>query len=318
MSRADTLTPPPPVLDADLRKLMRALKLGRMLDTLPERMALAKQQSLPYPDFLSLVFADEVERRDRTSADLRSRAAKLDPAMRLETFNSDSPVRYDTELWNELCLLRFLDDARGALILGPVGVGKTHLATVLGHIAVRHRHTVRFLRADQMFRTLKAARLDNSVDAEMRGLARVEVLLIDDFALQAMDATETSDFYQLIVERHQRTSTILTSNRDPSEWIAAMSDPLLAQSAVVWLVSTSYELVIEGESYRRRQRPQPAGANSAALTNKEKQVTIILLVWWSLAAGTPVVPSRWQATCRNHQHVEATSLRSRRHPAQVR
>jgi len=67
MSRAAAVTPlpPPPVLDADLKKLMRALKLGRMLDTLPERLALAKQQSLPYADFLSLVFADEVERRDR-------------------------------------------------------------------------------------------------------------------------------------------------------------------------------------------------------------------------------------------------------------
>lgn len=265
MSRTSTATPiqPPPVVDADLKKLMRALKLGRMLDTLPERLALAKQQSLPYVDFLSLVFADEVERRDRTSADLRSKTAKLDPAMRIETFTSDSPVRYDHELWNELCSLRFLDHARGALILGPVGVGKTHLATALGHIAVRRRHTVRFLRADQMFRTLKAARLDNSIEAEMRALARVEVLILDDFALQSMDPTETADFYELTVERHQRTSTIVTSNRDPSEWIAVMSDPLLAQSAVDRLVSTSYELVIEGESYRRRQRPQPSAAHSA-------------------------------------------------------
>jgi hypothetical protein len=97
MSRTSTATPvPTPSIDADLRKLMRTLKLGRMLDTLLERLALATQQSLPYVDFLSLVFADEVERRDRTSADLRARAAKLDPAMRLETFNPDSPVRYET------------------------------------------------------------------------------------------------------------------------------------------------------------------------------------------------------------------------------
>jgi DNA replication protein DnaC len=110
---------------------------------------------------------------------------------------------------------------------------------------------------------LKAARLDNSVEAEIRSLARVEVLILDDLALQAMDPIETSDFYELIVERHQKASTIVTSNRDPSEWIAVMADPLLAQSAVDRLVSTSYELVIEGESYRRRQRPTRSSASAS-------------------------------------------------------
>ncbi len=151
---------------------------------------------------------------------------------------------------------------RGALILGPVGVGKTHLATALGHIAIRRRHSVVFSRADQLFRRLKAARLDNSLEAEMRKLARIDVLILDDFALQAMDSLETADFYELVVERHQRGSTIITSNRDPSEWIGVMSDPLLAQSAIDRLVATSYELVVEGQSYRRQQRPRHA--NQAA------------------------------------------------------
>jgi DNA replication protein DnaC len=171
---------------------------------------------------------------------------------------------FDRGLWNELCSLRFVDDARGALLLGPVGVGKTHLATALGHVVVRRRRSVHFARADQMFRSLKAARLDNSVETEMRRLARVELLILDDFALQPMDQTETADFYELIVERHEKTATIVTSNRDASEWIALMSDTLLAQSAVDRLVATSYELVIEGESYRRRQRPQHATRNGAS------------------------------------------------------
>ena len=141
------------------------------------------------------MLADEVDRRDRASAELRARAAKLDPTMRLETFHPDTGVRFDRELWHELCSLRFLDDARGACVLGPVGVGKTHLATALGHIAIRRRRTVWFARADQLFRRLKAARLDNTVEAEMRRLARVDLLIIDDLALQAMDPTETADFY---------------------------------------------------------------------------------------------------------------------------
>ena len=114
------------------------------------------------------------------------------------------------------------------------------------------------LRAHSMFKRLKAARLDNSVEAEMRRLTQFQLLLIDDFALQPLDATETADFYELVVARHHQASTVTTSNREPDEWLTMMSDPLLAQSAVDRLTSTTHELVIEGQSYRRRQKPTPA------------------------------------------------------------
>jgi DNA replication protein DnaC len=146
---------PAPSVDAELKSLLRRVKLGRLLDTLPERLALARSEQLPHADFLSLLLSDEVERRDRSSAELRARAAKLDPSMRLEIFDSDSGASFDRELWHELCSLRLLDDARGALILGPVGVGKTHRATALGHIAVRRRHSVLFSRADKLLRRLE-------------------------------------------------------------------------------------------------------------------------------------------------------------------
>jgi DNA replication protein DnaC len=242
-------------VSVDLKALLRALKLGKLLDTLPERITLAKQQHLPHADFLELVLADEVTRRDTNSAALRARAAGLDPRMRLDTWDTTAAVRYDQQLWTELTSLRFLDGPHGALLLGPVGVGKTHLATALGHIAIRRRHSVHMARADKLFKRLKAARLDNTVEAEMRRLAHVQLLILDDFALQPLDATETTDFYELIVERHRKTATILTSNREPSEWLAMMADPLLAQSAVDRLVSTAHELIIEGDSYRRRQKP---------------------------------------------------------------
>jgi DNA replication protein DnaC len=242
-------------ISADLKQILRTLKLGKMLDTLPERLTLARQNNLPHADFLELVLADEITRRDNSSAALRARAAGLDPGMRLETWDTTAAVQLDQTLWTELTTLRFLDGPHGALILGPVGVGKTHLATALGHIAVRRRVGVHMTRADRLFKRLKAARLDNSVETEMRRLAHTPLLIIDDFCLQALDATETADFYELVVERHHKAATVVTSNREPNEWLALMADPLLAQAAVDRLVSTSHELVIEGESYRRRQRP---------------------------------------------------------------
>ena len=239
----------------DLRATLRALKLGQMLDTLPDRLALARQQNMPHADFLELVLADEVARREAKSASLRARAAGLEAGMRLDTWDPTAAVRYDQQLWNELASLRFLDAAHGALLLGPVGVGKTHLACALGHIAIRRRRGVHMARADKLFKRLKAARLDNTLDYEMRRLAGVELLVLDDFALQPLDPAETADFYQLCVERHQRASTVVTSNRTAEEWLSMMADPLLAQSAVDRLISTAHELIIEGESYRRRQKP---------------------------------------------------------------
>lgn len=247
-----TITNP---VSGELTTVLRRLKLGKMLDTLGDRLTLARQQQLSHAAFLELVLADEATRRDTNSAHLRARAAGLDAGMRLETWDDTAAVRFDHTLWNELCSLRFLDGPHGALILGPVGVGKTHLATALGHIAVRRRHTTLMARADKLFKRLKAARLDNTTDAEMRRLASIQLLIIDDFALQPLDATETADFYELVVARHRKTSTVITSNREPSEWLALMADPLLAQSAVDRVCSTAHELVVEGESYRRRQKP---------------------------------------------------------------
>jgi len=243
------------VVGPDLRVTLKSLKLGQMLDTLPDRLALARQQKMAHADFLQLVLADEVSRREAKSASLRARAAGLDAAMRLDTWDESATVSYDRQLWNELVSLRFLDGPHGALLLGPVGVGKTHLACALGHIAVRRRRTVHMTTAAKLFKRLKAARLDNTLEAEMRRLAGVELLILDDLALQAMDPIETADFYQLCVERHQKASTIATSNRTPEEWLSMMADPLLAQSAVDRLASTAHQLIIEGPSYRQRQRP---------------------------------------------------------------
>ena len=169
----------PPVVSGELKALLRKLKLGRSLDTLPERLALAKTRSLSHAEFLELVLADEVTRRDTSSAAQRARAAGLDSSMRLEHWDSSAAVTYDHAMWDELCSLRFVEAAHNVVIMGPVGVGKTFMATALGHAAVRRRYSVHFERTDRLLKRLKASRLDNSHDAEVRKLLRVDVLVLD-------------------------------------------------------------------------------------------------------------------------------------------
>jgi DNA replication protein DnaC len=244
-----------PTITPELKALLRRVKLGRCLDTLPERLALATTGGMGHAEFLELVLADEVTRRETTSAERRSRAAGLDPEMTVDRWDDSAHITYDRAIWNELCSLRFVESGHNAVIMGPVGVGKTFLATALGHAAIRRRFSVHFERCDRMLKRLRASRLDNSHDTEMRRLLRVDLVIVDDFALQSLDALDTADIYELIVERHRAAATVTTSNREPIEWLSLMADALLAQSAIDRLQSAAHELVLDGESYRQRQRP---------------------------------------------------------------
>ncbi|MDE3131995.1 MAG: ATP-binding protein, partial [Acidobacteriota bacterium] len=219
-------------ISPDLKTVLRRLKLSRVLDTLPERLTLARQQKMPPHDLLLLVLSDEVARRDSLGVTLRVQKARLDPTMVLEAWDSTAKVTLDRTLLNELASLRFLDAHAHVAIVGPVGVGKTFLAHALGHVACRRGASVLAVRTDAMLKTLKHARLDHTYDAELRKLIAVDLLILDDFAIDVLDATESRDLYDLLLERYRTGSIVVTSNRGPDEWLATFADPLRAQSAI--------------------------------------------------------------------------------------
>ena len=139
--------------------------------------------------------------------------------MRLENWDDSAKVTFDKELWAELCTLRFIEARYNALLLGPVGVGKTFLANSLGHIACRRGYSTLVIRAENLWKQLKGARLDQTYEKEMRRLLALDLL---------------------IIERQQKGSMVVSSNRDPNEWLALMADPIRAQSAVDRLQNSAH------------------------------------------------------------------------------
>lgn len=251
------------VISQDLKAALRRLKLGRLLDTLPERLTLARQQKMPYQDLLLLVLQDEISRRESQAAVTRARDAHLEPLAQLENWDESARVSFDRELLNELASLRFLESHHHVLIVGPVGVGKSFLAHALGHVACRRGYSVLALAADKALKNLRHARLTNSHEAELRKLLAVDLLVLDDFCLDQMDAQESRDAYEILNERHRAGSVIVTSNRGPDEWLATFADPLRAQSAIDRFVNNAFDLVIEGESYRSRLKPTFAASRKS-------------------------------------------------------
>ncbi len=261
----------PVTISPELIEALKRLRLGRILDTLAERIALAEDHETPIQDFLLAILTDEIARRHSSAAERRAEEAGLDPDLVLERWDKTAKVHFDRRVFQELCSLRFAQAHRNVVVLGQVGVGKTFIASALGHLACRSGYQVRFIRADALLHKLRQSRFDNSRDALLAELCAVDLLIVDDFALEPMNRDESRDVYQLFVERNARASTVVTSNRDTSEWIAMFDDMLLAQSAVDRFANNAFDLVIEGESYRSRLKPSIDAVGPPPAAPAEKQ-----------------------------------------------
>jgi DNA replication protein DnaC len=238
-----------------LKAALKRLKLSGLLPVLPDRAAYAVKAKLSPLDFLELVLQDEIDRREHKNLSTRVDRAGFQEAHTFEDFDWDAPVTFDRDRVRDLFGLGFLERRQDVLFLGPVGVGKTFLACALGHAACRAGRRVLFLRSDHLLRMIHQSRADNSTEKVLRSLLAPDLLIIDDFGLRRLNSQQSSDFYEVIIERHRRSSTVVTSNRTIEEWIPLFDDPILAQSALDRLAHNAFQIVIEGDSYRSRQRP---------------------------------------------------------------
>ena len=240
---------------AELKPLLKRLKLGAVMDTLPERLVLARRDQLDYAAFLQILLADEVGRRDNRNLEVRLQKAGFEEICRLDDFDWSAGVTLDRRLVDTAFSLDFLDRHEHVLFVGPVGVGKSFLAQALGYAAVRTGHSVRFSRADTFFKALVQSRVDHTLEKTFRSYLVPDLLILDDFGLQRLNAQQSTDLYELIIARHRKSSFAITSNRAVEEWLGLFDDPILGNSALDRLANASYQIVIEGTSYREHLSP---------------------------------------------------------------
>lgn len=238
----------------ELVPLLKKLRLSGILATLDLRNRQAIEDGLSHREFLQRLLADEVERRDGNQLSMRLRRANFEQGRTLEDFEFLFNPAIPKARIIDLATCHFVERNETVLLVGPSGVGKSHLAQALGHRACQAGYDVTFTGAHEMFMQLRAARADGTYERKLQRFTNPAVLVIDDLGLRRLAHDEPVDLYEVVRQRYERGATVITSNRALEEFPAMFGDPLLASAAMDRLLHHSHVLVIEGESFRN---PRP-------------------------------------------------------------
>lgn len=233
-----------------LKPKLNRLKMPGLLETIEERLKQAVKEKWSYSHFLDLLLTDEVNRRDHCQYTKRTSQSHLEVNKTLETFDFSFNARIHEPVIRELATCTFVRDKETIIVIGPSGVGKSHLAQALGHEALRRGYEVLFYRTYHLFQWIQAGRGDGSHSKRMAQVIKVPLLILDDFGLQSLTELQQADLYEVICERYEKAATIITSNRDFGEWQEVFNNPLIGSAALDRLIHRATKLVIEGKSYR--------------------------------------------------------------------
>ena len=262
----------------DLTPMLKQLRLSGIMDSIESRNRQAIENKMTYMDFLAIIITDEIARRNQKKLASALRRANFRNQKTLEEFDFSYNPNINRSLVMDLASCRFIAEKVCVFIVGPCGTGKSHLAQALGHSAIRNGYSVLFTSASKMLAQLNAARATNGYDRHFAKITGVDLLIIDDFGLKPLKPAQDEDFHDVISERYERKSTIVTSNLDIPEWTDAFPNRILGEATIDRLRHGAYTVVLEGKSFRA-QRPilNPAKnacqktAKTGSLKGGEKQ-----------------------------------------------
>ena len=232
---------------------LHALKLTGMAAALTDQSATPDITDLSFEERLGLLVDREMTERDNRRMTSRLRRARLRHTAILEDIDYRNSRGLDKGLVQSLASCQWVKEHLNVLITGPTGVGKTWLACALAHKACREGYTAQYVRLTRLLRELTIAKGDGQYSKLLTSLAKVDVLILDDWGLMKLSAENRRDLLEVLEDRHGRRSTIATSQLPIEEWHGIIGDATLADAILDRLVHNAYKINLRGESMRKQQ-----------------------------------------------------------------
>ncbi|WP_027951251.1 IS21-like element helper ATPase IstB [Haliea salexigens] len=232
---------------------LQTLKLTGMVAALADQMTSPEIDELAFEERLGLLVDREITERENRRMSNRLRRAKLRHQATLEDIDYRNPRGLDKGLIQSLAACQWVKEHLNVLITGPTGAGKTWLACALAHKACREGYTAQYVRLTRLLRELMIAKGDGSYPKLLANLAKVDVLILDDWGLMKLSAENRRDLLEVLEDRHGRRSTVATSQLPIEEWHGVIGDATLADAILDRLVHNAYKINLRGESMRKRQ-----------------------------------------------------------------